>query len=91
MCPFKEQCAPLHGGRGGKIIGPGLILLVPLVPLVTNQHPHTLNLTRLWFSSLQDVSAEADDRIRCILCIVGFKEEMQSRDARVMRGEALAR
>ena len=21
--PLKEQCAPLHGGRGGKINGPG--------------------------------------------------------------------
>ena len=23
MCPLKVQCAPLHGGRGGKINGPG--------------------------------------------------------------------
>ena len=27
MCPLKKQCAPLHGGRGGKIIGPGITLL----------------------------------------------------------------
>ena len=52
---------------------------------------HTLNLSRLWFCSLQYVGAEADDRIRGILRIAGFKEEVQPRDTRVVRGKALDR
>ena len=55
------------------------------------KHPHALNLSRLWFCSLQDVGAEADDGIRGILRIAGFKEEVQPRDTRVVRGKALAR